>query len=84
MDPDEPNKPGDIVVYGNDYDGSGSLEGNEIDHSAKVTEVDGHGNTTRVESKEGQGPITDHHPNDQHPAYGNDKDWYRHDKSIFT
>ena len=45
LDPNEPNKPGDIVVYGNDNDGNGILEGNEIDHSAKVTQTDKYGNT---------------------------------------
>ena len=77
LNPDDPNKIGDIVVYGNDSNGNNQLDVGEIDHSAIVSAVDSEGNATRVTSKEGRGPITDHHPSDQDPTYGNYKEWYR-------
>ena len=77
---DAPNQVGDIIVYGNDKNSNGSLEPKEIDHSARVTEVDSEGNTTRVESKEGQSNVTDHHPSDQNPEYGDFKEIYRKDE----
>jgi RHS repeat-associated protein len=77
LDPEAPNLPGDIVVYGADKNANGKLDPGEIDHSATVILVDKVGNTTRVESKEGQTGITDHHPSDQNPSYGRFKEWYR-------
>lgn len=77
LDANAPNEAGDIVVYGTDANFDGELSENEIDHSATVIEVDAEGNTTRVEGKEGQAEITDHHPSDQNPGYGNFKEWYR-------
>jgi len=70
-DPTDPARPGDVAVYGNDANGNGKLDDSEIDHSAKVTQVDAKGNVDRVERKEGAGPVTDHHPNQQNPSYGN-------------
>jgi hypothetical protein len=75
--PTDPNRPGDIVMYGTDRNGNGRLDPSEIDHSAIVKSTDAAGNTTRVEGKEGQGPVTDHHPSNQNPSYGPDKEWYR-------
>jgi len=75
--PNDPNKPGDKVVYGNDTNKDGKLTGTEIQHSAKVTSVDKDGNTTRVEGKEGFSEITDHHPRDANPKYGNIREYYR-------
>ncbi len=78
LSPDEPNQLGDIVLYGNDLDGNGRLDQvAEIDHSATVTAVDAEGNTIRVESKEGDGSVWDHHPYDQNPQYGPTIEWWR-------
>jgi RHS repeat-associated protein len=88
LKPSDPNKPGDVVVYEHPYDHSKPLPagteidpktGEVIDHSAVVTQVDKNGNTVRVQGKEGSGPITDHHPDQQNPDYGSDKQWYRPD-----
>jgi len=51
---DDPNKTGDRIAY---YDKQGNLV-----HAGIVTEVDKDGNTTRVESKFGPGPLVSHHP----------------------
>jgi hypothetical protein len=75
LDPDEPNTPGDVVVYGNDIDGDG-LDPDEITHSATVIEVDAQGNTTYVRSKEGPGPVTFHHPTQAQPSYGTTREYY--------
>ena len=66
LDPNEPNKKGDIVVYYVDNDSNGKWdEGENIVHSAKVTKVDDEGNTVRVSSKEGPGGrLMGHHPRD--------------------
>ena len=77
LDPNEPNKPGDVVIYGNDKDENGSLEGDEITHSARVTEVDGEGNTTRVEGKWGQLPVYEHHPAVAPARYGSTREYRR-------
>lgn len=81
LDPNEPNQVGDVIVYGTDKNGNGKLDPRELArndvHSARVTEVDEDGSTVRVTSKEGEGPITDHHPSDQNPEYGSFKEWYR-------
>lgn len=77
LDANEANRTGDIVTYGTDRNFDGKLLGREIDHSARVIEVDGAGNTIRVESKEGQAEVTDHHPFDQNPTYGSFMEWYR-------
>ncbi|WP_169741508.1 RHS repeat-associated core domain-containing protein, partial [Arenimonas oryziterrae] len=79
--PDEPNRPGDRVVYGTDSNGNGQLDDSELDaadiHTATVSVVDAEGNTEVVTSKEGDKEIVDHHPSDQHPSYGKFKEWYR-------
>ena len=77
LGPKDTAKEGDVVVYGKDKNKDGKLDSDEIDHSAKVTKVDKDGRIVRVESKEGQSNITDHHPSDQNSAYGNDKEYYR-------
>ncbi|WP_297223275.1 RHS repeat-associated core domain-containing protein [Thermomonas sp.] len=78
LDTNEPNQVNDVLVYGHDANGNGRLEENEIDHSARVIAVDEEGNTTRVLSKEGPtGPLVDHHPFDQNPAYGQLIEWFR-------
>ena len=77
LKPNQKNKVGDIIVYGFDTNNNGKLDPNEIMHSSIVVEVDAKGNTVRVWSKEGQGPITDHHPSDALPDYGTFKEWYR-------
>ncbi|MBU2986643.1 RHS repeat-associated core domain-containing protein [Saccharophagus degradans] len=83
LDPNAPNQEGDVVVYGTDSNNNGSLDKAELAkddvHSAVVIVVDGEGNTTRVASKEGQYGITDHHPADQNPEYGNFREYYRKD-----
>ncbi len=42
------------TVFLSDWNDSGTLEGKEIQHSARVTEVDADGNTTEVGSKQEQ------------------------------
>lgn len=74
---DEGNEVGDIVVFGNDVDGDGELQPEEIQHSATVTEVDADGNTVQVRSKEGQMNITYHHPRQALPIYGETRKYYR-------
>lgn len=75
----EPNKFGDVVVYGDDLNGNGKLEQNELlnGHSALVVYVDNSGNATYVRSKEGQSRVTFHHPRQQHPEYGKFREYYR-------
>ena len=81
LSPNAPNNVGDTVVYYTDTNGNGRADTSELAarnvHSAVVIEVDAEGNTTRVISKEGEGNYSDHHPSDQNPAYGRDKEWYR-------
>jgi RHS repeat-associated protein len=60
---DEPNQPGDRVIYYVDKNGDGKWEpGEEIVHSAIVTTVDAEGNTTEVTGKQGQLGIGTNHP----------------------
>jgi RHS repeat-associated protein len=72
---DEPNQPGDRVVYYVDSNGDGQYSSddkvnypgvkepqNSGVHSAIVTKVDAEGNTIEVEAKSGAGPIADNHP----------------------
>ena len=75
LDLDEPNEQGDLVIYGTDTDGDGSLD--KIDHSGLVAHVDGGGNILYIESKEGEGSLTIHHPDHQNPLYGSDISIYR-------
>lgn len=78
LDPNEPNRKGEIVVYGVDLNNSGDFDDpNETRHSATVTQVDDEGNTLRVEGKEGPGPVSDHHPEDQLTTHGDFVEWYR-------
>ena len=77
LDPKDPNKVGDVVVYGDDKNKDGKLQKDEVKHSGFVQSVDADGNTTRVSSKEGEGTITDHHPADPNPDYGNCREYYR-------
>jgi RHS repeat-associated protein len=78
LDQDDPNVPGDIVVYGEDTNGNGQLDRGEERHTAVVIEVDGAGNTTYVEGKQGFSEITQHHPANADPTgnYGNVREYF--------
>jgi RHS repeat-associated protein len=77
LDPDTPNRLGDIVVYGNDTNGNGRLDPGEIEHSGIVSAVDPEGNAIRITSKWGESPVYDHFPSDVPEAYGNRRVYYR-------
>lgn len=68
---DEPNKIGDVVIYGHDDDGNGVIEGKEFEHIGTVIAVDEEGNTIVVRSKEGGGETVYHHP--RHTPYHDPK-----------
>jgi RHS repeat-associated protein len=64
LSPDEPNKPGDRVIYYIDNKHKGEYrKGDSIEHSAIVRTVDSEGNTTTVEGKMGQMGLSENHPN---------------------
>jgi RHS repeat-associated protein len=64
LSPDEPNKPGDRVIYYIDKKNKGEyVKGDPIEHSAIVRTVDSEGNTTEVEGKMGQWGLSENHPN---------------------
>jgi len=66
----DPNKPGDRVIYFTDANSNGSYDkGENISHSAIVKTVDKNGNTTTVVGKRGQLGISENHP--RAPGYYN-------------
>ena len=59
----DPNKPGDRVIYYTDANGNGKYDnGENISHAAIVNTVDKNGNTTTVIGKMGEGPMSINHP----------------------
>ncbi|MEZ5425022.1 MAG: RHS repeat-associated core domain-containing protein [Pyrinomonadaceae bacterium] len=71
LNPNEPNKKGDVLIYYFDKNNNGQFDpGEPILHSAKVKKVDKQGNTVRVKGKEGRDfGISRHHPQDSIRAY---------------
>lgn len=79
LDPQEPNRVGDRVIYRRDIDRDGKLSADEMRHSGVVYEVDKEGNTTVVAGKWGNGAVHFHHPAQKVAVknYGDFREYWR-------